>query len=137
MEKEEITPAEWQIMEILWSGDTPLTSAEVFLKLQETSAMSQRMVRVLMNRLHQKGILTYTVDAHDSRVYHYTAAKSKAECVKEKSRRFINSYFSGSSANAVAALLQNAALTDSQIRELEAILDQSKEQTKTQSHKER
>ncbi len=132
MEKEEITPSEWQIMEILWSGDTSYTSAEVFLKLQETSAMSQRMVRVLMNRLHQKGILTYTVDAHDSRVYHYQAAKPKEECIKEKSKRFINSYFSGSRTNAVAALLQNAALTDRQIHELEAILEQSKKQNKKQ-----
>ena len=137
MGKEEITPADWQIMEIIWSGNEPFTSAEVFLKLQETSGMSQRMVRVLMNRLHQKGILAYTVDTHDSRVYHYKAAKPKEECILEKSRRFINRYFSGSRTNAVAALLQDAVLTDSQIRELETILEQSRKQQKTPSQKER
>ena len=127
MAKEEITPSEWQIMEVLWASGVPLTSSEVYKRMQGNAGMSQRMVRVLMNRLSQKDILGYTVDAHDSRVYHYYVRKQKEECVKEKSRRFVDSYFSGSGTNAVMALLQNYALTDEQIRELEEILEKSRE----------
>ncbi|MBD5478060.1 MAG: BlaI/MecI/CopY family transcriptional regulator [Lachnospiraceae bacterium] len=126
MAKEEITPSEWQIMEVLWESSTPLTSAEVYKRMQRNVGMSQRMVRVLMNRLNQKDILGYTVDEHDARVYHYYVRKPREECVKEKSRRFVDSYFSGSGTNAMMALLQSFDLTDEQIKELEEILEKSR-----------
>lgn len=137
MEKEEITPSEWQIMEVLWASDAPLTSSEVYKRMQGTVDMSQRMVRVLMNRLNSKDILGYTVDEHDSRVYHYYVQKPKDECVKEKSRRFVDNYFSGSGTNAMTALLQSFVLTDEQIKELEEILEHSKERRNESPDKER
>lgn len=136
MEKEEITPSEWQIMEVLWASDEPLTSSEVYKRMQGTVDMSQRMVRVLMNRLNSKDILGYTVDEHDSRVYHYYVQKPKDECVKEKSRRFVDNYFSGSGTNAMTALLQSFVLTDEQIKELEEILEHSKERRNESPDKE-
>ena len=135
MAKEEITPSEWQIMEVLWASSTPLTSSEVYKRMQGNVNMSQRMVRVLMNRLNQKDILGYTVDERDSRVYHYYVLKQKEECVKEKSRKFVDSYFSGNGTNAMMALLQSFALTDDQIKELEEILEKSKEHNAESSEK--
>lgn len=129
MEKE-TTPSqsEWLIMEIFWANDAPaMTAREVIRKIQDSSDMSSRMVRVLLNRLCQKGVLSYTVDQHDLRVYHYFAVKSKEECQKEKSRKFVDSYFEGSGKNAVAALLQSAELTEEQFQELEKILEQCRE----------
>lgn len=124
MEKE-TTPSqsEWMIMEVFWAGSTSLTAKEVIRKMREKSDMSPRMVRVLLNRLWQKGVLSYTVDEHDARVYHYSVVKSREECQKEKSRKFIDSYFEGSRKNAMAALLQSAKLTKEQFRELEEILE--------------
>ena len=111
MEKE-TTPSqsEWLVMEIFWANNTSLTAKEVIKKMQEKTDMSPRMVRVLLNRLWQKGVLSYTVDEHDSRVYHYSVIKSKEECQKEKSRKFVNSYFEGSQKNAMAALLQSTEI---------------------------
>ena len=128
MEKE-TTPSqsEWLIMEIFWASDTSLTAKEVIKKIRDKADMSSRMVRVLINRLCQKGVLSYVVDEHDSRVYHYSVVKSKEECQKEKSRKFVDSYFEGNRTNAMAALLQNAKLTKEQYRELEEILEQCKE----------
>ena len=127
MAKEEITPSEWHIMEVLWACGKPLTSSEVYKRMQANVDMSMRMVRVLMNRLNQKDILGYTVDPHDSRVYHYYAQKSREECVKEKSRKFVDRYFSGNGTNAMAALLQSFEPTDEQIRELEEILEKCRD----------
>ena len=128
MEKE-TTPSqsEWMVMEVLWASDTSLTAREVIKKIKDKADMSPRMVRVLINRLCEKGVLSYTIDEHDSRVYHYSVMKSKEECQKEKSRKFIDSYFEGSRKNAMAALLQSARLTEEQYRELETILEQCKE----------
>ena len=67
----ETTPSqsEWLIMEVFWANDTPtMTAKEVIKKMQGRSDMSPRMVRVLLNRLWQKGVLSYTVDEHDLRV---------------------------------------------------------------------
>lgn len=128
MEKE-TTPSqsEWLVMEVLWASDTSMTAKEVIKKIRERTDMSPRMVRVLLNRLWQKGVLSYTVDEHDARVYHYSVVKSKEECQKEKSRKFVDSYFEGSKKNAMAALLQDTKLTEEQLRELEEILEQCKD----------
>lgn len=126
----ETTPSqsEWMIMEIFWANDTPaMTAKEVIMKMKEKSDMSPRMVRVLLNRLWKKGVLSYIIDEHDSRVYHYSVRKSKEECQKEKSRKFVDSYFEGSQKNAMAALLQSAKLTEEQLQELEEILEQCKD----------
>lgn len=89
--------------------------------------MTPKMIRVLMNRLCNKGLLTYTVDSNDKRVYHYFVTKSREDCQKEKSKHFTESYFSGNKANAIAALLQSFALTDEQTKELKEILKKGKE----------
>ena len=131
MEKE-TTPSqsEWLIMEVFWASEKPsLTAKEVIKKIRERTDMSPRMVRVLINRLCQKGVLSYIVDEHDLRVYHYSVVKTKEQCQKEKSRKFIDSYFEGSRTNAMAALLQSAKLTDEQYQELEEILEQCKEKS--------
>lgn len=128
MAKEKMTPSEseWLIMEILWASNSSMTSKEVIYKLQEENSMTPKMVRVLINRLCEKGLLSYTVDSDDKRVYHYFITKSKEDCLKEKSKQFVNSYFSGSKTNAAAALLQSFDLTEGQINELEEILKKSK-----------
>ncbi len=136
MAKEEITPSEWQIMEVLWDHGEPMTSSEVYKRMQGNVDMSMRMVRVLMNRLNQKNILGYTVDEHDSRVYHYYVQKTREECVKDKSRKFVDSYFSGNGTNAMAALLQSFSLTDNQIKELEEILEKSRKSKNKSTDKE-
>lgn len=105
MLKKETAPSEseWQIMEVFWSAGTSLTSSEVILRLKEYTDMTPRMVRVLMNRLCQKKLLSYVIDENDARIYIYTPLRSREECLEEKSRRFADSYFSGSYANAAVA----------------------------------
>ena len=98
--------------------------------------MSQRMVRVLMNRLNQKNILGYTVDERDSRVYHYVVHKSRVEGVKEKGWAFVDSYLSGTGTHAMVELLQSFAPTDDQIKELEEILEKKRERGKGSPDKE-
>lgn len=133
---------EWLVMETIWNSGGSLTSAEMIERLKqlrgrpgfagEDSAVLQDMsarelspktVRVLVNRLCQKGLLDYTVDAQDSRVYHYFAKRTREECLREKSRHFVDSYFSGSGSGAVAALIQNMELSDKERQELQEILE--------------
>ena len=129
MAKEEAMPSEseWLVMEVLWDGTAPLTSTEIIRRIQKSRSMSDKTVRVLINRLCQKQMIDYAIDKNDARVYHYFAVKSREECLREKSRKFIDSYFSGNPANALAALIQSKPLTEEQIRQLEQILENSRE----------
>ncbi len=126
MPKETATPSEseWQIMEVLWGSEVDLTTLEIQERIGPRSRMTLRMVRVLTNRLLQKGLVGYRVDEKDSRVYHYHALRTKEECVQIKSQKFVGSYFGGDCASAFVALLKSCTLTEAQIQELEQILDQ-------------
>ena len=59
-------------------------------------------------------------------MYHYSVTKSKEDCLKEKSKKFVDSYFKGNQTSAVAALIQSVSLTEEQIKELGEILEKSK-----------
>ena len=128
MPREELLPSEseWMIMEVLWRCGHDLTSAEITDRLPKSSKMTQRMVRVLINRLCKKGMLTYTVDTIDSRVYHYTAAKGREECQRAKSIAFVESYFEGNWLTAAFALLDKEKLSEEQIKELEKLIAKAK-----------
>lgn len=128
MPREELLPSEseWMIMEVLWRCGHDLTSAEITDRLPKSSKMTQRMVRVLINRLCKKGMLTYTVDPNDSRVYHYTAAKGREECQRAKSIDFVESYFEGNRLTAAFALLDKEKLSEEQIKELEKLIAKAK-----------
>ncbi len=128
MSKEDKIPSdsEWRVMEVLWENGAPLPSSEIIKRLGEHGKMTSRMVRVLLNRLCQKELVDYIVDDKDARVYHYFSRKSRAECRREKSRRFVECYFAGSQTGAIASLLQSGTLTAEQIGELEALLEENK-----------
>lgn len=128
MPREELLPSEseWMIMEVLWRCGHDLTSAEITDRLPKSSKMTQRMVRVLINRLCKKGMLTYTIDPNDSRVYHYTAAKGREECQRAKSIAFVESYFEGNRLTAAFALLDKEKLSEEQIKELEKLIAKAK-----------
>ena len=128
MPREELLPSEseWMIMEVLWRCGHDLTSAEITDRLPKSSKMTQRMVRVLINRLCKKGMLAYTVDPNDSRVYHYTAAKGREECQRAKSIAFVESYFEGNRLTAAFALLDKEKLSEEQIKELEKLIAKAK-----------
>lgn len=125
MGRKETAPSEseWQILEVLWDRGSPMTSLAVIEELQKRMGMTPRMVRVLMSRLCQKGLLGYVVDENDARVYIYSVLKTREECMEEKARRFADSYFSGNHANAAAALLKNVSLSEAQMEELQGILE--------------
>ena len=115
---------EWQVMEIVWASEENMTSQEIIKEMEKgDKSLSPKTVRVLINRLCQKQILDYSVDERDSRIYHYFPTMTKEECLKVKSRHFVDSYFAGNQARALATLITGAHLTDSQMRELKRMLD--------------
>ena len=94
---------EWLIMEVIWRENRPI------------------------NRLVAKGVLDYTVDKQDARVYHYFPLKTKEECLSVKSSRFLKNYFGGNAALAMASFVQNSNVTKEQLSQLEEMVKELKE----------
>ncbi len=122
----EITPSEneWMIMEAVWRHEEPVTSAEIISEMEGILDISRKTIRVMINRLVAKGVLTFTVDAGDARVYHYTAARTKEECLEMKSERFVKHYFDGNKKLAVANFLYSGDITSEELEELEQLLQE-------------
>ena len=125
----EITPSEneWMVMEVLWAHERAMTAAEIIEQLTGKTDVSQKTIRVMINRLLAKGMLTYTVDERDARIYHYQAARTKEECLRLKSRRFVSNYFGGNASLAVASFLQSAEISREQLEDLSSLVESLKD----------
>ena len=118
---------EWLIMEVIWKENRPITAGEVIKLLNGVLEISQKTIRVMFNRLVAKGVLDYTVDKQDARVYHYFPLKTKEECLSVKSSRFLKNYFGGNAALAMASFVQNSNVTKEQLSQLEEMVKELKE----------
>lgn len=125
----EITPSEneWLVMEVLWAHEGAMTAAEIIGQLTGKTDVSQKTIRVMINRLLAKGMLTYTVDERDARIYHYQAARTKEECLRLKSRRFVSNYFGGNASLAVASFLRSAEISREQLEDLSSLVESLKD----------
>lgn len=126
----ETTPSktEWLVMEAIWSTDGSVTASEIIEKLKGTLDVSAKTIRVLINRLLAKGVIDYVMDEKDARVYHYHAVKSKEDCLAQKQEKFVRNYFGGNSTLAVASFLEKSNLSESQLSELEQLVEQLKKE---------
>lgn len=122
----ETTPSEneWMIMEVIWKNDGPITASEVISALKGTKDVSQKTIRVMLNRLVSKGVLDYVLDKKDARVYHYFPLKTKEECLVSKRERFIKNFFQGNTALAIANFLDSSDLSKEQLEELEKMVEE-------------
>ncbi len=120
------TEREWLLMEAIWELGDGITSQEILKYVNNIDNIGDRTERVLLHHLLKKGMVDYTVDEHDSRVYHYYAKKTKEECLAEKRKGFIEAYYRGNQAGAAASFLKDAPLTKEELKELEKIIKQRK-----------
>lgn len=119
---------EWIIMETLWKNEgVSMTAAEIIRALEGVLEISPKTVRVMINRLVSKGMLGFTVDEHDSRIYHYHALRERETCLAEKERRFVKNYFGGKTFLAVASFLKSADISEDELDRLQGLVDSLRE----------
>jgi BlaI family penicillinase repressor len=101
-----------------------MTSAEIVAAVDD--GRSPQTIKTLLQRLVAKDFVTYTVDASDSRVYHYSAAMSEAECVRLENKRFMDRYYRGSASKLIAAFMDEVELSEEEIEHFRKALDGKK-----------
>jgi len=100
------------------------TAAEVLQDLPEPPGYSA--VRAMLRKLQDKGYLLATQDGPR---YLYSAVIPAEEARESALHRLVRTFFDGSRAKAVAALLDpdEGELSDEEMRELEALIRRQKE----------
>lgn len=115
-----ISDAEWDVMEPIWEAGA-CTAAEVIRRLRDTRDWNHSTIRTLLARLVEKGALKYEVDG--SR-YIYRPAVSRRQCVRQKSRTFLDKAFGGDVGALLVHFVTEAPLDKDQIERLRRLLDQ-------------
>jgi len=119
---ERITEAEHAVMEALWQRH-PLTAAEVCDMVRAERGWSQATVKTLLSRLAAKDAVT-TVP--DGKRFLYSPALARSDYLGGESRRLMDRLFGGRAAPLFAHLAQEEALSDTDIAEIEKLLDEIK-----------
>lgn len=117
-----ISQAELTIMEVLWE-QSHLAASDVADRLSDSKDWNIRTVKTLLARLVAKNALSTT---QDGRRYLYAPLVERETYAASATQRLTDRLFGGRAAPLVAHLAEGRGLTDEDIAELEALLQELK-----------
>lgn len=119
---ERISEAEHAVMEALWAR-APLTANEVADAVAPVRGWSLATVKTLLSRLVAKqAVLTQP----DGKRFLYSPALARNDYVGGESKRLVERLFGGRAAPLFAHLAETESLSDADIAEIEALLQELK-----------
>jgi BlaI family transcriptional regulator, penicillinase repressor len=128
-EMPELTPAQGEIMEIIWEhGEVSATGVRKVLS--QSRPVARNTVRTLLERMEEKGWITHR---EDGRTFLYRAARPRHASIGQKVREVIETVCGGSPEALVTALLDYRGLSRG---ELERIRDMLAKARATKGEKE-
>ncbi|MEW9853646.1 BlaI/MecI/CopY family transcriptional regulator [Novosphingobium sp. M1R2S20] len=119
---ERISEAEHAVMEALWQR-APLTASEVCQQVCDARGWSLATVKTLLSRLVAKQAVE---TAPDGKRFLYSPRIARQDYVGTESRRLVDRLFGGRAAPLFAHLAEADALTEEDIAEIEALLQELK-----------
>lgn len=114
-----ISQAELDVMDVLWR-DHPLAASDVAKALSINKDWNIRTVKTLLSRLVEKEAVS---TEQDGRRYLYSPIVSKDSYAQNAVRRLTDRLFGGRAAPLVAHLAEGEGLTETDIAELEALIE--------------
>jgi predicted transcriptional regulator len=114
---------EREIMNAIFALGNRASAEDVRARL--TRPPSSSTVRVMLSRLERKGFVRHT---EDGLRYIYSATVSPTSAKKRALREYLQTFFGGSLAEMVAALVQEGPLTDEELAELTARIERVRKQ---------
>jgi predicted transcriptional regulator len=110
-----LTPHELDMMNIVWSHEDGVTVRDVYEALRTRRTIAYTTVLTTMKTLEQKG---YLKAASQDRAFVYRPTRPKQQVVKAMVRDFIDRVFNGSASPLVAHLLEDAQITEADLRDI-------------------
>ena len=118
-----ITPAEWDIMEVLWQ-QSPQSAAEIYESLQAQTDWSIKTIRSFLDRLVQKKAVAKQ-KVHGMNVF--KPIPQRSQCLRQESESFLQRFFQGNAVSLVRHFVEQEALSDQDIARLQDLLEKKKE----------
>ncbi len=118
--KLDLSPAEWEIMEVIWAANEPLTIREVVDTAYPSGEKAYTTVQTLMNILVEKKILRRRKDSGMNR---YASVVSREAIVKRSLHRMVQHMFAGSTSAMAAFLVNASSMSQKEIAELKELLE--------------
>ncbi len=117
-----VSPAEWQVMEVLWQE--PHTLMELVRILADTEGWAKSTVTTLVRRLEQKGVIGYEAEG---RTKTFRPIVTREEVVAQQSESLLKRAYNGSLGLFLSTMVRQNDLTREDIDELYAILHKAEE----------
>jgi len=117
--KASVTPAELEVMNVLWQENRPMLYTEIRLILSEKTGWKSQTIQTLITRLRDKGAIRSIRESPAQ----YVAVLKQDEFKVAEGRNFLGRIFGGSAKQLVAALVENGEMTKEDIAELREYLD--------------
>jgi BlaI family penicillinase repressor len=117
-----ISDAEWQVMQFIWEQHAA-TAAEVIARLSPQTGWQHRTVRTLLARLVEKGALAARAEGNR---YVYTPLVSRARCIRQESRAFLNKVFGGDATELLVHFVRDTNISAEEIDKLKRLLDEKR-----------
>ncbi|WP_026287266.1 penicillinase repressor BlaI [Gracilibacillus lacisalsi] len=114
-----ISESEWEVLKVLWQK-APQTANEIISSLPAETNWKPKTVRTLLDRLSKKEVIGVN---KDQRVYTFYPLYSQNECQRAKTESFVKRFYDGTLKSMLVQFMQDEDLSEDDIKELRAILD--------------
>ena len=118
----QLSGAEWEIMKILWEAG-PLAARDVFARLPNKRGWAYKTVKTLLSRLVAKGALAYEQIGNS---YLYRTAVEREQATRQEVRSVFERLTSEAFSPVLAQFIDEAELSDEEIRELKRLLNEKR-----------
>ncbi len=115
-----ISDAEWQVMEAVWSLGSG-TAAEIIKELAKSTSWNHRTIRTMLRRLVEKGVLEQQRQPSGSV---YRARVRRRVRVRKEGRSFLERMFRGDTTSLLLHFAKEAKLGPEKIARLQELLDE-------------
>lgn len=124
MEKFDLAPAEWNIMECLWER-APQTGRELTEQLEAGMGWSRSTTLTLLRRLEDKGAVSAVSEGG---MKHYRPQVAREDAAVQETEHLLERVYQGSVSLLVSSLVKKQTLSQEEIDKLYAILREMEEE---------
>jgi predicted transcriptional regulator len=124
---EKLTPAEWEIMDAIWTLGSAPSVREVMQHAYPNSEKAYTTIQTLMNLLEKKGLLTRQ---KIGLVNFYTPTKERDDMLRTETRSLISRVFRGSAPALANFLIDEEDLSLDDIKKIKKLLNEKEAELK-------
>jgi len=118
----DLTPAQGEIMDIVWGCDE-VSASEVRRILSKSRKVARNTVRTLLERMEEKGWITHR---EEGRTFLYSAAQPRQATIGQKVQQIVDTVCGGSPEALVTALLDYRGLNSGELERIREMLAQAR-----------